>query len=160
VVVCAGVIHDARDVAKVHNFRIDPFSSADDGPIGYVEDGKLRLVREFPPAGKPRAISAAWPQVEIVLSHAGANGETVRLLADQGVKGIVVATTGNGSVHRDLMPALLEARTKGVKVLRATRCAEGGIIARPGDELPHTQLSPVKARIRLMLELAESAGSA
>jgi L-asparaginase len=157
VVVCASVIHDARDVAKVHHFRIDPFSSGDDGPIGYVEDGKLRLVREFPPAGNARSVKADWPRVEIVFSYAGANGSTVQSLVAGGVQGIVVATTGNGSVHRELMPALLDALAKGVKVLRATRCAEGGIIARPGDELPHTQLSPVKARIRLMLELAGAA---
>lgn len=158
-VVCAGVIHDARDVAKVHNFRIDPFSSADEGPVGYVEDGKLRMVREWPPAApRPPLLgrieaAAQWPRVEVVFSYAGATGDTVKALAAQGVQGIVVAATGNGSVHRELMPALLAAREKGVKVLRATRCAEGAIIMKPGDELPATHLSPVKARIKLMLEL-------
>lgn len=158
-VVCAGVIHDARDVAKVHNFRIDPFSSADEGPVGYVEDGKLRMVREWPPAApRPPLLgrieaAAQWPRVEVVFSYAGATGDTVEALAAQGVQGIVVAATGNGSVHRELMPALLAAREKGVKVLRATRCAEGAIIMKPGDELPATHLSPVKARIKLMLEL-------
>ena len=158
-VVCAGVIHDARDVAKVHNFRLDPFSSADEGPVGYVEDGKLRLVRAWPPVsprppllGRVEA-AAQWPRVEIVFSHAGATGETVQALVAHGVQGIVVAATGNGSVHRELMPALLDAQRKGVKVLRATRCAEGTIITKPGDELPATHLSPVKARIKLMLGL-------
>jgi L-asparaginase len=77
----------------------------------------------------------------------------VKALVAQGLKGIVVAATGNGSVHRELMPALLDAQAQGVKVLRATRCAEGAIIAKPGDELPATHLSPVKARVQLMLEL-------
>ncbi|HEY8048823.1 MAG TPA: asparaginase [Ramlibacter sp.] len=158
-VVCAGVIHDARDVAKVHNWRLDPFSSADEGPVGYVEEGKLRMVREWPPAA-PRPpllarVEAAqeWPRVEIVFSHAGARGDTVQSLAAQGVRGIVVAATGNGSVHDALLPALRAAQARQVKVLRATRCAEGGIIAKPGDEFPATNLSPVKARIKLMLEL-------
>src|SRR5205085_6759142 len=44
-VVCAGVIHDPRYVAKVHHYRLDPFSSGDAGPIGYVEEGEIRLVR-------------------------------------------------------------------------------------------------------------------
>jgi L-asparaginase len=158
-VVCAGVIHDARDVAKVHNFRLDPFSSADEGPVGYVEDGKLRTVRDWPPAAPRPPLFARietavnWPRVEIVFSYAGASGETVKALVAQGVKGIVVAATGNGSVHRELMPALLDAQAQGVKVLRATRCAEGAIIVKPGDELPATHLSPVKARVQLLLEL-------
>jgi hypothetical protein len=38
-----------------------------------------------------------------------------------------------------------------VKVLRASRCAFGGIIGQPGDELPSTNLPPVKARIALLL---------
>jgi L-asparaginase len=158
-VVCAGVIHDARDVAKVHNFRLDPFSSADEGPVGYVEDGKLRIVRDWPPAA-PRPplyarieAAADWPRVEIVFSYAGASGETVKSLVAQGVRGIVVAATGNGSVHGELMPALLDAQAQGVKVLRATRCAEGAIITKPDDKLPATHLSPVKARVKLLLEL-------
>jgi L-asparaginase len=48
---------------------------------------------------------------------------------------------------------LREARAAGVKVRRASRCAEGGIIAQAGDELPSTDLSPVKARIELVLQL-------
>lgn len=154
-VVCAGVIHDARAVAKVHHCRLDPFASGDAGPIGYVEDGKLRVVRDWPTGHAMKLPqSDSWPRVEIVFSFAGASGDTVKSLTEQGAKGIVVAATGNGSVHRELMPALLDAQLRGVKVLRASRCAQGGIIAKPGDELPHTQLSPVKARIRLMLELA------
>ncbi|HUR89202.1 MAG TPA: asparaginase [Ramlibacter sp.] len=152
-VVCAGVVHDARAIAKVHNYRIDPFSSGDAGPVGYVEDGKLRIVREWPSGGGMK-VPQQWPRVEIVFSYAGATGDTVKSLVAQGVRGIVIAATGNGSVHHELMPALLDAQARGVRVMRATRTAEGGIIPKPSDQLPHTNLPPVKARIRLMLELA------
>jgi L-asparaginase len=161
VAVCAGVIHDPRNVQKVHHYRLDPFSSADAGPIGYVEDGTLRLLRAWPPGEAARAAStlarlqaaAKWPRVEIVSSHAGADGAIVKALLASGIDGVVVAATGNGTVHRELMPALLEAQAKGVKVLRASRCAEGGIIPQAKDELPSTNLSPVKARIELLLQL-------
>lgn len=154
VVVCAGVIHDARDVRKVHHWRLDPFGSGDAGPIGYVEGPFLRLVRDWPDAaGILHSGAAPLPleRVEIVTSHAGATRTIVDALVNSGVQGIVVAATGNGTVHSELMPALLEAQGKGVKVLRASRCAQGGIIAQPGDELPSTSLSPVKARILLLL---------
>jgi L-asparaginase len=161
VAVCAGVIHDARDVQKVHHLRLDPYSSGDAGPIGYVEEGMLRLVRAWPEGDGARAASLrtkvdaaiAWPRVEIVLSHAGANGAIVRALLAGGVDGLVVAATGNGTVHEDLMPALREARAEGVKVVRASRCAEGGIIPQASDVLPSTNLSPVKARIEMLLRL-------
>lgn len=152
VVVCAGVIHDARDVQKVHHYRLDPFSSGDAGPVGYVEEGTVRLVRGWPDIVLyTRAAPVPLQRVDIVYSHAAATRETVDALVRSGVQGIVVATTGNGTLHRELVPALLEAQAKGVKVLRASRCAFGGIIAQPGDGLPSTDLSPLKARIALLL---------
>ena len=160
VAVCAGVIHDSRDVAKVHHYRLDPFSSADAGPIGRVEEGHLRVARDWPSGDPVRAqmlfdrmrAATAWPRVEIVFSYAGATGEAVRAFG-QDIDGLVVAATGNGTIHQELMPALLEAQTKGVKVLRASRCAEGSVIAQAGDAIAATSLSPVKARIQLLLEL-------
>jgi L-asparaginase len=57
-------------------------------------------------------------------------------------------------VHRELEAALLKALAAGVKVVRATRCAEGRIVPRPDDALPDAgALSPVKARIAMLLEL-------
>jgi L-asparaginase len=152
VVVCAGVIHHPDDVQKVHHFRLDPFSSGDAGPIGYVEGSQLRLVRDW------ALLRDAVPvrrqpldRVEIVFSHAGASRAAVDALVRSGTQGIVVAATGNGTVHSELLAGLLDAQAKGVKVLRASRCAFGSIIGQPGDELPSTTLSPVKARISLLL---------
>ena len=161
VAVCAGTIHGARDVAKRHPYRLDAFGSGDAGPIGYVEERRVRLLRDWPelvgnaPAQLRKFVQAKrWPRVEIVMSHAGAGGAIVQALLDQGVDGIVVAGTGNGSVHRDLQAALRKAHDAGVTVVRSTRCAEGEVLARPNDVFPHSAgLSPVKARIALMLRL-------
>ena len=75
--VCAGVIHGALDVRKVHPFRLDAFSSGDAGPIGRLEAGMLRQFRNWPAGGcaAPPELPeepARWPRVEIVMSHAGA----------------------------------------------------------------------------------------
>src|SRR5512133_3297613 len=48
VAVCAGVVHGAFDVAKQHSYRLDAFASGDAGPIGYVEEGRVRQVRGWP----------------------------------------------------------------------------------------------------------------
>ena len=157
-VVFAGRVHGPADVAKRHNYRLDAFFSGDSGPIAHVEEGRVRLLRPWP-AGQPlRTLArlrppAQWPRVEIVLSHAGADGAIVRALATDGVQGLVVAGTGNGTLHQSLQAALLQAQQRGIAVRRTTRCAEGTVLPVAGDELAHVPLSPVKARIALMLEL-------
>ena len=166
VAVLAGTLHAARDVRKVHPYRVDAFSSGDAGPIGRIEEGRLRRLRGWPGAGNglgveslPSETAAAgdWPWVEIVTSCVQADGAAVRALLAAGVRGLVVATTGNGSVHADLEAALHAAQQQGVAVLRATRCLDGTIIeaalAQP-DTLPSAgDLTPVKARVELMLRL-------
>ena len=162
VAVCAGVIHGALDVRKQHTYRLDAFSSGDAGPIGYVEEASLRLQRNWPgvqsPCGSTAmqfiASGAGWPSVEIVTSHAGAGSRMVEALVAQGVRGLVVAGTGNGTMHHALEAALQQAQVQGVKVVRCTRCEQGRVIGLAGDVFTDAHgLSPVKARIALQLEL-------
>jgi L-asparaginase len=172
-VVCAGAIHSALDVQKVHTYRPDAFASGDAGPVGYVEEGSVRRLRDWPqsPVGKSRKFfetkdgaEAHWPRVEIVTSHAGVSGAVVDLLLQERtavgaepIRGLVLAATGNGTVHHALEAAALRAQDAGVAVLRATRCASGRILPRPDDRLRDAgALTPVKARIALMLELFET----
>ena len=167
-VVCAGAIYGADDVQKIHPSRLNAFSAGDAGPIGFVEQGRLRLLRDWPHAQVNEMASggllvsqladASWPRVEIVMSYAGADGTVVRALLKAGVQGLVVAATGNGTVHQDLETALVLAMQQGVKVTRATRCAEGRMLPGGNDALPAAPgLTPVKARIALMLGLMRAA---
>jgi len=159
VVVCAGTVHGAYDVQKVHTYKLDAFSSGDGGPIAFVEEGRLRMLRNWPLAHDWHASPAMdnianWPRVEIVMSYAGATGGIVHALVAQGVAGLVVAGTGNGTVHHALLGALLEAQEAGVRVVRATRCLNGRVLALPEDAIPDSNgLSAVKARVALMLDL-------
>ena len=160
--VAAGELHAAREVQKVHPYRVNAFDSGEAGPLGWVEEGALRLRQNWPPALDGKGLIAIesianlaqWPRVEIVLSHAGATGAVADALVRDGVRGLVVACTGNGTIHQSLEAALLRAQAAGVRVVRATRCPQGRILPRPGDALAHSDgLSPVKARISLMLDL-------
>ncbi|WP_370530010.1 MULTISPECIES: asparaginase [Ramlibacter] len=158
-VACAGTLHGAEHVRKVHPYRLDAFSSGDAGALGFIEEGRLRLVGEWPEsavdpgwAGRLGQVSA-WPRVELVSSHAGVTGRIVDLLVDDGVQGLVAIGTGNGTLHHRLEEALLAALAKGVRVVRSTRCAEGAIVGEGATLLPASRQSPVKARIDLLLEL-------
>ena len=172
VAVCAGTVHTAMDVQKIHTYRLDAFSSGDAGPLGYVEEGVVRLLKNWPLTFVSITYDAIknvdhennWPRVEIVMSHAGAGALIVDALLAQSasrqvapVRGIVVAGTGNGSLHQDLEAALLRAQASGVAVRRSTRCSMGQVIPVLNASIAHSEgLSPVKARIALMLELMAS----
>ncbi|MES2510977.1 MAG: asparaginase [Pseudomonadota bacterium] len=162
-VVCAGEIHGARDVQKVHTYRLNAFDSGDAGPLGYIENGQIRLLRDWLPASvtardaslaKVAGIHGEWPRVDIVMSYAGVSSAAVQLLVADGVKGLVVAATGNGTLHHALESSLQGAQAAGVRVVRASRCPQGRVLAKADDVFPDSRgLSPVKARIALMLEL-------
>lgn len=170
VAVCAGTVHSALDVQKVHTYRLDAFGSGDAGPVGYVEEGRLRLVKNWPLAHIPYALDAInhssgtppWPRVEIVTSHAGCSGALVDALlhsqaSGAALSGLVVAASGNGTIHYQLEAALLRAQQAGASVLRSTRCALGQVLPTANAVFAHADgLTPVKARIALMLTLMQS----
>ncbi len=164
-VVLAGRVLSAADVRKVHSWRLDAFDAGDAGPVAAIEQGRLRVWRPWP-AGHALGLArtagdpAAWPWVEIVTSHAGARGAAVDALAAAGVRGLVVAGTGNGTVHQALAQALERAQAGGVTVRLVTRCAAGPVVAGPDHRWPVlATLSPAQARVELMLELM-AAGAA
>jgi L-asparaginase len=165
-VVCAGVIHSARQVQKLHPYRLDAFSSGEAGPLGWVEAGLVRwstLVAPLPDglhssAGQALVLQTPvnqWPVVDVV-SHAGATRRAVDALVRTGAQGLVVACTGNGTVHHEIEAALEDAEKQGVQVRRSTRCAQGQLVGATGHWPDADGLSPVKARIRLMLQLLAS----
>jgi L-asparaginase len=159
VVVCAGRVHGAADVRKVHPYRTDAFGSGDAGPLAYVEAGQVRQVRAWPesaatPQLAARVQSAAgWPWVEVLMSGAGVDARAIDALVSAGVQGLVLAGTGNGSLQSALEDALLRAQRSGVRVLRASRCLDGPVVGAKQAPLPASPLTPAKARIDLVLDL-------
>lgn len=163
-------IHSARDVAKTSTYAVDAFQSAEIGALGWVQDGRVEFQRgvvrahtfasEFAAGLSALSNGAAWPQVEIVGSYAGVSPIAVDAMLNAGVRGIVVAGTGNGSIHAALMPALTDAVSRGVAVVRASRVGSGHVMhngAAPDDVLGFVSagsLNPYKARVLLMLALA------
>lgn len=165
-VVAAGVVHGAREVSKVHPLRLDAFESSDVGPLGWIEAGRVRWARGCAPqagvplhgALVPALDGVAWPRVDIVMSHAGADGRLVDCLVHGQVQGIVAAATGDGTLHHALEAALARAAAAGVQVRVASRCPQGRMVSlRDAPWRDADGLSPVKARVSLLLELMQAA---
>jgi len=146
VVVCAGAVHAGQAVQKSNSQQRNPFMSQDN----IMHPATLRV-----PSVAEVLACKQWPRVEIVLNHAGADGRMVRaLMAHDAPDGWVVAGTGNGTLHHDLASALLNAQKQGARVLRASRCAQGGVQSRDADVFPHASgLTAVQARVALWLDL-------
>ncbi len=163
VVVCAGRVHGAAEVAKVHPYRTDPFDSGDAGVIALVEEGRVRVLRPWPAHARHTERVAAFlaaramPRVAWLSSHADAGAWEVEALlaapAAQRAQGILVAATGNASLHTDLEAALNKAEATGLRVALANR---NGAPPVPYPAQPFADidgLSPAKARWALALDL-------
>jgi L-asparaginase len=166
-VVVAGSVFHPEAVRKHHTWRLDAFAAGDEGALGQVVDGAMRRHREWPAPAHPGpgagllpAAGTPWPRVEIVTSHAGADGRLVELLCADGVDGLVLAATGNGTLSEPLERAARRALQAGVAVWRASRCAAGGVVGAAFDEgadglVPAGSLSPAQTRVALTLALLE-----
>lgn len=155
-------IHAARDAAKAHTSAVQAFVSPGAGPLGFVQDALVRFTRaplRLP--AQPWPLPAqAWPAVEIVASYAEPGRLMVDALVGAGVRGLVVAAAGNGSIHQTLVEALSDAARAGVAVVRSSRTGAGNVLAPPhpnpqaGVFVTAGDLNPYKARVALLLALA------
>ncbi len=167
-VVMAGQVHAAAHVHKAHPTRVDAFSSGEHALVARVSACKVHGLTQWPASklgdGQPALPNPqTWPKVEIILSHAGADGSLVTALAASGVQGLVVAATGNGTVHHRLAQSLRDAMARGVAVVLAMRCAQGvqDNQADPPeqgttDKIQRMHPSPTKARVDLLLQLIQA----
>ncbi|MBE2294235.1 MAG: type II asparaginase [Phycisphaerales bacterium] len=160
-------INAARDVTKTNTTSLDTFRAPELGFLGYMQSNKPHFYRL--PARKHTVDTEfdvskleALPKVDIVYGYANVTRTPVDALVAAGAKGIIHAGVGDGSIHNAVKPALIEARQKGVIVVRGSRVGNG-IVARNGeandDELDFVvsdTLNPQKARILLMLALTKT----
>src|SRR5213595_2947458 len=161
-------INGARDVTKTNTANADTFRSWELAFLGYMQDNKphfYRLSTRKHTADTEFDVSKleSLPQVDIVYGYANMNRIPIDAFVAAGDKGIVHAGVGDGSLARPAVePALIEARKKGVIIVRSSRVGNG-IVARNGeakdDEMDYVvsdTLNPQKARILVMLALTKT----
>jgi L-asparaginase len=161
-------INGAREVTKTNTANADTFRNWELGLIGYMQDNKAHFYRQ---STRRHTVDTefdiskldALPAVDIVYGYANMNRIPVDAFVAAGDKGLVHAGVGDGSIARPAVePALVEARKKGVVIVRASRVGNG-IVARNGeadddklDFVVADNLNPQKARILLMLALTKT----
>ena len=159
-------INAAREVTKTNTITVSTFKSPELGFLGYVNEGTPEFYRtstrrhtsdsEFSVTGR-----TSLPYVKVIYGTANDDELFVDAAIKAGVKGIIYAGTGNGSVHMNAEKALAKATAKGIVVVRSSRVGNGTVI--PAEQsyinyhfLDGDTLSPQKARILLQLALTKT----
>ena len=183
VLVCMnGKVYGAADVTKTNTTSVETFQAPNAGAEGYVNNGEVFYYRAVDAdSGKKMHYvhkSAVYadtrdlhfdvshlkelPKVGIAYGYADVDRVVVDALVGKGYKGIVYAGVGNGNIHKNVFPALEEARKKGVVVVRSSRVPTGAttLDAEVDDAkygfVASWDLNPQKARILLMLALTKT----
>ncbi len=176
----AGQVHAGDEVRKVDAYRLQAFDSAPAGPLALVEEGRVRLLRPWP-AGQPLGAAicdrppALWPRVAWITSHAGFDAAMVDAAVAAGFDGLLLAGTGNGTLHLELEAAVDRAARAGVALRLSTRCASGRVVLASADGVRGSrgvrgvrdqqdasvsaESSPAQARVALLLELLAKAAT-
>lgn len=159
-------IHTARDVAKLTNIKTSAFASQW-GPLGMVVEGKTYWFR----APVKRHTSGSefnieqineLPAVDIVYGYGNVPTTAIEALDKAGVKAIVHAGTGNGSVANRIVPKLQELRGKGTIIVRSSRVPAGFVLRnaeQPDDKYDWVvahDLNPQKARLLTAVALTKT----
>jgi L-asparaginase len=166
VVVLAGTILAADDVIKSHSTALDTFRPRDGEALGGVDDAGVRLRHRRPARRRslPVVPQRAVEDVYLVTATMGMDGTLLRALAPLAPRGVVVAATGSGNTHPDLLAAASELMAAGTIVAETTRCPSGTVVpmyAFPGGGLSWQRagalpsaLDGPKTRVALALGIA------
>ena len=159
-------IESGRDVSKNINIKTNAFSSQW-GPLGMIVEGKNYWFRA--PVKRHTMNSefdidtiTALPNVGIAMGYEGVEPTAIEALGKSGVKALIHAGTGNGSVANRIVPYLQKVRADGAIVIRSARVPDGFVLRnaeQPDDKYDWVvshDLRPQKARILAMVALTKT----
>ena len=159
-------IQSGRDVSKTINITTEAFKSQW-GPLGMVVEGKNYWFRA--PVKRHTTNSEfniddikALPAVDIVYGYGNMNTTGIDAYGKAGVKALIHAGTGNGSVAAQAVDSLKALRASGVQIIRSARVPDGFVLRnaeQPDDKYDWVvahDLRPQKARILAMVALTKT----
>lgn len=157
----------AWSAVKTDSAAIDAFSVRDGGMVGRIIEDEFELVGMRPQAnwiGSYRPLDDRDPIVPILTVGVGTSPDAFERMTSV-AKGIVIESTGTGSVPSSIKQAVIEAATT-IPIVVTTRCANGPTLAQDvypnkWDELIESgvnfenHLDSYKARTRLILAISQ-----
>lgn len=175
VVVLNDEINSAREVTKTDALSLDTFQSGRYGVLGVVDGSGVayyrRTVRRHSARSEFDVTNlTTLPRVDIAWVYQGATGDVIKALVDAGAKGVIIAGAGAGATSGTQGEGISYAIGKGVFVVTTTRAGAGRIAVGGGgrgraggapiSRIAGDDLTPIKARILLMLAIATTTDGA
>ena len=159
-VVMNGYIDSAREVAKLHTTDVATFGNAQLGHMGCVQNGTAYFY--YTPRRKHTSNSefilreeVELPSVGIVNLYGGMDTEILTMVASQS-QGLIVGGFGHGTLPQGVRDTLKKIT---IPKVRSSRIGNGIVSSNSSDAkeglIVSDSLSPVKARILLMLALQQ-----
>lgn len=162
-------VHAARFVGKAHTANPAAFRSTSAGPIGWLAEGRPRIVLQTTPLPAVPAPTGPVPPVALLTMCLGDDERLIEQVGALGYAGLVIESFGGGHVSARTVsalerlaatvPVVLASRTGGGDMLRSTYGFPGSerdLIAR--GLVPAGFLDGLKARVLLTLLLGGGAG--
>jgi len=165
VVILDGTVIAADVVVKRDSVELDTFQPRTGPPLAVFLDGSLVPVSSRENRRVlPQVPDDAVEDVYLITAVAGIDGSLVRGIAPLHPRGLVVAATGSGNTHPDLLAAAADLAAGGTTLVLTTRCATGTvapIYAFPGGGAMWQRAGAIlsafdgpKSRVALALGLA------
>lgn len=162
-----GLILGAESVVKMNTVDVQTFQAPNSGALGYVLNGKvfynqITLKKHTTQSVFDVTRLTSLPKVGIVYSYSNIEADIMTPFLNNGYKGIIHAGVGNGNIHKNIFPSLIDARRKGIVVVRSSRVPTGPttLDAEVDDAkyqfVASQELNPQKSRVLLMLALTKA----
>lgn len=166
-IVMNGLILGAHSTQKMNTVDVQTFQAPDAGPLGYVYNSRPYYNMQTLKRHTTQSVFDVkglkeLPKVGIVYAYSNIDADVMEPFLTKGYKGIIHAGLGNGNYHKNIFPSLLEARKKGILVVRSSRVPTGPttLYDEVDDEkyefVASWELNPQKARVLLMLALTKT----
>ena len=174
-------INAAREVTKTDALRLGTFQTRGYGVLGVIDADRAVFYRNVVKRHTAKSefdvrSVTRLPRVDVLMVYQGADGDLIKAAADAGARGIVMAAAGAGATSGTQQAGITYALKKGVLVVTTTRAGSGRIAPRRGPDaaqparsvtdpltaferarrIAGEDLSPVKARVLLMLALTRT----
>ncbi|MEM2204928.1 MAG: Glu-tRNA(Gln) amidotransferase subunit GatD [Candidatus Hadarchaeales archaeon] len=161
------LIHRGTRVRKCHTSRRDAFVSINEGPLGMVKNGEVKMLREYRKRGEGRVEvdGKLEPKVLLLKVTPGMGADLLLSALELGYKGIVLEGTGLGHAPETLFPALKRAEEEGIPVVMTSQCLWGRVnlhVYSTGRDLlkmgviPAEDMLPEVAYVKLMWVLGHT----
>lgn len=142
----------------MHTTDVATFQAANFGKVGYVYNGQAFYCRNVTNLHTTQSEFSvdnltSLPKVGIVYGYANCSPAPMKAFMDANFDGIVLAGVGDGNFYKDVFDVALQARAKGINIVRSSRvptgptCLNGEVDDSKYHFVAALTLNPQKARV-------------